>query len=128
MILTRSLEQAIRMVEAMNALSAVLPLYDPEMRSSFKAISGQDLARLIPAVFMDLGRACAGHQKAMNQYLDYVEELIHYVRGRTDQLPKPSMDYDVDTWIRDSRGAAERLVKSWRVVEDPKQEERPDHD
>lgn len=117
MILVKSHEQAVRMVEAMNAWSAVLPIYDTEMRAAFKSIANRDLAQLIPAVFMDVGRICAENQESMNEHLDYIEQLIQYVRGRTDELPTIEMDVDVAQWKASCRERAERLVKSWRVKE-----------
>ena len=73
MIEVKDKAKAIRTIEALNALSAVLPLYDPESRAAFRAAFKLDLYVLMPKFFMDLARLAIRNEDEFTAYVDYVK-------------------------------------------------------
>lgn len=115
MIKVQNKERAIRIVEAWNALSVVLPLYDQEARAAFRAAFGLDMADMIPKFFMDLARHSLGEPEKYEMYVDYLQDLILYTNGEYDEIPKPENARDAQ--YLEVRVYAEKMVNSWNVKE-----------
>lgn len=112
-IWTEDKEKAVRIVEAFNALSVVLPIYDDEARRVFRATFKQDMAAIIPKFFMDLSRLSIKNPKEFEEYMLYMKELIHYVMTPNDKLPIPK-DAEVQPYL-DAKNEARKMVNSWNV-------------
>ena len=115
MILVKDRERCIRILEAMNALSVVLPIYDPELRGAFRASFKIDLYLLLPKFFKDLTRLEIEHEDEFMGYLTYIEQLINYVRDAKAGLPIPADAREAA--FTDCRKEAEMFMKSWNVKE-----------
>ena len=113
MIKVENIETATRTIEAFNALSVVLPVYDDEARSVFRASFKIDMADLIPEFFKSLSLIALRNKDEFQLYLNYFEELIRYIKGERKQLPKPNnSDDEYFTQLRDS---AEKLLNAWMI-------------
>ena len=125
MIPVENEERAIRIIESMNALAMVLPMYDPEARAVFRACFKIDMWELMPKFFADLARLGLEYEQTFMEYLDYVQDLINYIKDPAAPLPIPS-GADPAVFAR-CRREAERQRNEWfvrPVVEDPNGLER----
>ena len=113
MIEVKDRARAVRTIEALNALSVVLPLYEPESRAVFRAAFKLDLCELMPKFFMDLARLAIRHEDEFTEYLEYVKQLILYIDNPKATLPLPANAYD--RFQADCKAEAQKLLKSWRV-------------
>ena len=119
MILVKDKERAIRTIEAFNALSVVLPIYDPELRGAFRGAFKIDMYHLLPKFFQDLARLAIRHDTELMMYLDYVEKLIEYIRNPTAKLPVPENAYEAA--FTECREEAEMMMNSWYVRTEKKE-------
>lgn len=115
MIETENIELATRTIEAFNALSVVLPLYDSEARSVFRAAFKMDMADLLPEFFKSLALIALKNEKEFNLYLNFFEELIRYMKQKRNKLPQPN-NLD-DSYFINMRESAEKLLKAWMIKE-----------
>jgi len=113
MIKVDNIETATRTIESFNALSVILPIYDDEARSVFRATFKIDMADLLPEFFRSLALIALKNKDEFNLYLNYFSELIRYMKQEREGLPKPA-DLDDDYFIQ-LRDSAEKLLKSWMV-------------
>ena len=121
MIRVDDIETATRTIEAFNALSVVLPIYDEEARSVFRATFRIDMADLLPEFFRSLALIALKNKDDFNLYLNYFQELIRYMKQERKKLPQPvNLDDDYFVNLRDS---AESLLKSWMIKEEEVEEE-----
>ena len=106
-------EMAIRTIEAFHALAMVLPVYDEEARAVLRGMTKLDFAVLLPKLFMDISRVCIAYPDKFDDYMEYLEMLIQYVRGKRKKIPMP---IDGDRYTYDNlRRYAEQMAASWAV-------------
>lgn len=115
MIKVKDKEKAIRTVEAFNALSVVLPIYDDEAQRVFRASFGIDMAELMPSFFRDLALMSLKNEEGFDSYANYFEELIRYVNKERKEIPKPKNSND--SYFIHLREQAEKLLNAWMVKE-----------
>ena len=115
MIAVDNKEIAVRTIEAFNAFSTVLPIYDAEARSVFRATFQVDMADLLPEFFRSLALIALKNKKEFDSYLDYFSELIRYVKNERKTIPKP-LDAN-DEIFTSVRTTAEKLLNAWMVKE-----------
>ena len=113
MIRVENIETATRTIEAFNALSVILPIYDDEARSVFRATFQIDMADLLPEFFRSLALLAIRNKDEFDLYLNYFTELLRYIKHERDNLPKPK-NFD-DRYFTELRDSAEKLLKSWMV-------------
>ena len=113
MIKTKNIEKATRTIEAFNALAVVLPIYDEEARRVFRAAFKSDIADLLPEFFRSLALIAVKNPDEFDSYINYIEELISYIKQKRDTIPRP-IDA-TDSYFIDARYHAEKLLKAWMV-------------
>lgn len=113
MIKVKDREKAIRLVEVFHTLSVVLPIYDEEARSLFRATFKVDMADMIPQFFQSLALESFRNPNAFLDYLNYFKDLIKYLEGELDQIPKPGNSDD--QYFLNIRNQAIKLMNAWRV-------------
>ena len=116
------LEQKIRVLEAFNALSIVLPIDDPEARASFRAALGHDVADLLPKLFMDIGRHAIATDNTL-LYFEFSRRLAAYVMQETDTMPEIE-GIDKNYWL-ECREKAAKLLNAWGITKKKKNENTP---
>ena len=113
MIRVNDYEKAVRTVEAFNALSVVLPIYDEEARSVFRASFKIDMADLMPEFFRSLALIAIKNEDDFDSYINYFVELGRYVKKQRKEIPMPSnMD---DAYYLKMRSSAEKMLNAWMV-------------
>jgi len=113
MIRVDNIETATRTIEAFNALSVILPIYDDEARSVFRATFQIDMADLLPEFFRSLALIGLKNKDEFDLYINYFQELLKYIKQERDNLPKPK-DLD-DSYFIELRTSAEKLLKAWMI-------------
>jgi len=113
MIRVENQERAIRLIEAMNALSTVFPIYDEESRKVFRAAFNLDIADLLPQFFRSLALMMIKNEKEAMLYVNYVEELVKYIQQKRDMIPEP--ENSDHYFFEKCRRKAEQLTRSWMV-------------
>lgn len=117
MIKVSNLEAATRTIEAFNALSVVLPIYDDEARSVFRASFRIDMADLMPEFFRNLALIALRNKTEFDSYLNYFEELIKYIKQDRKKIPLPSNVND--SYFIDARSQATKLLNAWLIRQEP---------
>ena len=115
--MTNDLETQIRIVEAFNALSMIIPIDDPEARASFRAAFGADIGHMLPKFFMDISHRAAEFDRTL-VYFELARRLSNYVLGHADSMPNIE-GIDENFW-HEARKKAEKLMRSWNRI--PKKE------
>lgn len=113
MIKVKDREKAIRTIEAFHTFSVVLPIYDEEARSLFRASFKADMADLLPQFFQSLALESIKNESGFNQYVNYFNDLLKYVNGEIDEIPKPLNAND--NYFLNVRYQAEKLLNAWNV-------------
>ena len=115
MIEVDNVEKSVRVIEAWHVLSLVLPLYDNEIRATFRLAFGQDLVDLLPKFFMACANESVKKPHKFDEWIDYVGTLHNYTKGIINTLPPPkNIDQDI---IRKAREKAEKMANAWLLKE-----------
>jgi len=115
MIKVEDYETALRTVESFNALSVVLPIYDEEARSVFRASFKIDMADLLPEFFRSLALIALKNNDDFELYMNYFSELVRYVKKDRNKIPKPANMND--EYFIEMRDSAKKLLNAWLVKE-----------
>lgn len=107
-------EKAIRLVEVFHTLSVILPIYDEEARSLFRASFKVDMVDMIPKFFQSLALESLQNPEQFLAYMTYFKKLIKYLDGELNELPKP--DNAQDGYFTAIRHEAEKMLNAWKVV------------
>lgn len=105
-------ETQIRVLEAFNALSSVLPLYDNEARKVYSGVFGQDIADVLPLFFGDIARASIQDPQLFTQYINFLYECINYIRGDRKTMP---LAKDAPEYFAAARDKAKKQMNAWNV-------------
>ena len=114
MIDVKDYETALRTVEAFNALSVVLPIYDEEARSVFRASFKVDMADLLPEFFRSLALIALKNNTDFELFMNYFSELVRYVKKDRKEIPRPA-DMNDDYFIQ-MRDSAKKLLNASLVI------------
>jgi len=113
MIKVEDYETALRTVESFNALSVVLPIYDEEARSVFRASFKIDMADLLPEFFRSLALIALKNNDDFELYMNYFSELVRYVKKDRKEIPKPANMGD--EYFIEMRDSAKKLLNAWMI-------------
>lgn len=113
MIEVENKERAIRTIESFHLLSIVLPIYDDEARAVFRASFKHDIADLIPDLFRHIALVCVKDQNEFFLYLDFIADLIKYIKGEKNNYPLPEGCREDEQTL--ARERAIKLINSWNV-------------